>query len=189
MNRKQGTIIAALLAIPLLMGLGAGVGIVVVTQLGFVESSNTDESEKSSNISESENSITPSDPEEFYIGKGSEGSKIYIKPEDVYCESVQGGKKGSYTGIHDGEIYLIDSISIYCTANGYYIDLADQKKVFNDRERCAFTGRKTQRKVETVIEGTNIPGYNSNTREFACVAAEKYGKYRLQDFPTGNYAP
>jgi len=177
MNRKKGTIIAAFLAIPLLMGLGAGVGIVIVTQLGFVKSSNTDESEESTNISESENSNTPSDPEEFYIGKGSDGSKVYIKPEDVSCERILQYKKGDYG-------YLSDAINLNCKANGYYINLADEKKVFNDSEDCARTDFIYKRENGEVIE---TPGYNSNTRKFACVAAEKYKKYQRQDFPSGNY--
>jgi len=184
MNRKKGTIIAALLGIPLLMGLGAGVGIVVVTQLGFVKSSNTDESEKSSDISESATSTTSSDPEAFYIGKGSDGSRIYIKPEDVSCKTSEQGKKGETDSLG---YRLNDWIILYCTANGYYIDLADQKKVFRDDSNCASTGSKRKRQDGTVFYSS--PAYNSNTSTFGCVAAEKYGKYRLQDFPSGNYPP
>jgi len=186
MNRKKGTIIAALLGIPLLMGIGAGVGIVVVTQLGFVKSSNTDESEKSTNISESENSNTPSDPEEFYIGKGYDGSKVYIRPEDVSCERKEEMKKGQKDSLYSGK-YLQDYISIFCSANGYLIDLADQKKVHRDvYSRCATTGYIYKQENGEVIEE---PGYNSNTRTFSCIAAEKYKKYQLQDFPSRNYQP
>jgi len=55
MNRKKGTIIGVILGIPLLIGLGAGVAIVVVNQLGYVKSSNTAESDKSSNTADSGN--------------------------------------------------------------------------------------------------------------------------------------
>jgi len=164
MNRKQGTIIAALLAIPLLMGLGAGVGIVVVTQLGFVESSNTDESEKSSNISESENSITPSDPEEFYIGKDTKGSKVYIKPEDVNCEVDD-----------DNPTNVRNRRGVFCKSNGYILTLTDIKLPHSNSQECARTDHQSN------IDGVwvDVAGNNDFYPDsFTCIAAKKYGKYQ-----------
>jgi len=164
------------------MGLGAVVGIVVVTQLGFVKSSNTGESEKSSNISESENSTTSSDPEEFYIDKGADGSKIYIKPEDVSCEPRLIDKAGEYNNSM-GYYYLADYVYVECRANGYSMNLADEKHVIREFAICASTDQKYKQRDGTL---QFIPGYNSKPFLFTCVAAEKYEKYQRQDYPSGN---
>jgi len=166
MNRKKGTIIAAILGIPLLIGLGAGVAIVVVNQFGNVKSSNIAESDKSSNTAESETSSTSSDTEEFYIGKDTKGSKVYIKPEDVKCNVEKVG---------DSELWTSYSM-VNCTANGYKLTLSDKKILYSDDEEvtCASTDYQVNR--DGVWE--DLAGYNSNPKSFTCIAAEKYGKYQ-----------
>jgi len=176
MNRKKGTIIAAVLGIPLLIGLGAGVAIVVVNQLGYVKSSNTAESDKSSNTNESETSSTSSDPEEFYIGKTTKGSKVYIKPEDVSCKTHQRSKKGEPIPDYAGGGFVLESaFATVCVGNGYLLTLTDKKEPYTDEGYCAVTSQKTQNSDGTV---NSEDGYNSNTDSFACIAAEKYGKYQ-----------
>jgi len=166
MNRKKGTIIGVILGIPLLIGLGAGVAIVVVNQLGYVKSSNTVESEKSSNTDESETSSTSSDPEEFYIGKDTEGSKVYIKPEDVTCKSE----------VVDLPDLYRDLTRIFCRANGYRLTLTDKKTLYSydNSVRCAQSDHQTNNDGVWVATA----GYNSNPKSFTCIAAEKYGKYQ-----------
>jgi len=166
MNRKKGTIIGVILGIPLLIGLGAGVAIVVVNQLGYVKSSNTAESDKSSNTAESGNRSISSDPEEFYIGKDTKGSKVYIKPEDVKCNVEKVG---------DSELWTSYSM-VNCTANGYKLTLSDEKILYSDDRDAVCASTAHQRKYNG--EWVETPGSNNNPLSFTCIAAEKYGKYQ-----------
>jgi len=166
MNRKKGQIIAAILGIPILVGLGAGVAIVVVNQLGYVKSSNTAESDKSSKTDESQTSSTSSDPEEFYIGKTDKGSKVYIKPEDVTC---------SVEPIDYPEVFRNLTL-VECTANGYKLTLADKKILYSDDQKV--TCAQTDHQYNNDGVWIDKAGYNSNPKSFTCIAAEKYGKYQ-----------
>ena len=139
MNRKKGAITGVILGIPLLIGLGAGVAIVVVNQLGYVKSSNTAESDKSSKTDESQTSSTSSDPEEFYIGKNDKGSKAYINPSDVSCELRATQRKGETDG---DSTYLTDSDGYYCSGNGYLLTLTDKKLPYNHNLWCAQTEKR-----------------------------------------------